>query len=142
MQRRNNVINFSFQNKFHKKKHKITKIFIQNSDNEEEEVDSRVQIGIFKEIDCIWKTVNQSLELTTFDPKTGQILRNKIYWEEFGSDIESVALASPVPNVFVEEVNYILVVATAVEIRILAVIFNPFETIHIEPSSFLFFSSC
>lgn len=101
-------------------------------------VEYRLFAGLFPEINRAYVTLDDKLFLWNFEGTTGQdftaYTANQI--------IISVALVKPIPGVFVEEIVFLLVVATATEIRLLGAIYEEGKScsdarIELYPTSFV-----
>lgn len=83
-------------------------------------------MGLFPQINRAWLTVDSNLFLWAYAPFRAPAHPPDLYvFEGLSQIIVSVALVPPRPGVFVESVEYILVVATPVEVTLLGVTFSP-----------------
>jgi len=86
--------------------------------------------GIFPEIHHAWITFDHQLILWNY---LGEA-RSYLQFDQLTQIIVSVGLVKPKPDVFVEEVEYILVIATPVECIILAVVFDENNELSLLPT--------
>ncbi|QPG73141.1 hypothetical protein FOA43_000447 [Brettanomyces nanus] len=82
-------------------------------------LDCITNIGIFTELQKSWLTVDDKLIIWNY--KAGSSEQEFFTIDDFKSTILTVALVKPKPKVFVDSVNYLLLVSTSVNIHILAV---------------------
>lgn len=80
-------------------------------------------MGIFPEIDRVWVTVDNILYLWNY-------LRPEDYdvYDGMSEVIVSVSLSTPKPGIFLDSVQYILIVGTSVEVSLLALAFTGSST--------------
>ncbi|ORY42767.1 nucleoporin-domain-containing protein [Rhizoclosmatium globosum] len=79
----------------------------------------RCFLGLFPEIHRAWITIDHQLFLWNFDSP-----EEFVVFDEQDQVIVSVGLVKPLPGVFLDEINYLLVVATPIEIMLVAVAYN------------------
>ena len=108
-------------------------------------------MGIFPDICYVWATLDTNIYLFNYEGKQIDQSENFSlsscyveYDNEFLSytDLDqviiAVALVKPKPNVFVEDVKHILVLATPVEIILLAVVYEEDGRISLLPCKHIF----
>lgn len=78
-------------------------------------------MGIFTELQKAWLTIDDKLIIWNYLGGTSTSEREFYTIDDFKSTILTVALVKPRANVFVESVNYLLLVATSTNIHILAI---------------------
>ncbi|KAJ3029742.1 UNVERIFIED_CONTAM: hypothetical protein HDU68_011259 [Siphonaria sp. JEL0065] len=79
----------------------------------------RCFLGLFPEIHRAWITIDHQLFLWNYDsPEEFEV------FDDQDQVIVSVGLVKPLPGVFLDEINYLLVVATPIEIILVAVAYN------------------
>lgn len=82
-------------------------------------------MGLFPEINRAWLSVDSNLFLWAYTPFGNASATSDFYvYEGFSQIIVSVALVAPRPGVFVDAVRHLIVVATPVEVTLLAVAFS------------------
>ncbi|KAI9352014.1 Non-repetitive/WGA-negative nucleoporin C-terminal-domain-containing protein [Obelidium mucronatum] len=79
----------------------------------------RCFLGLFPEIHRAWITIDHQLFLWNYDsPEEFEV------FDDQDQVIVSVGLVKPLPGVFLDEINFLLVVATPIEIILVAVAYN------------------
>ncbi|KAI8826369.1 Nup133 N terminal like-domain-containing protein [Chytriomyces cf. hyalinus JEL632] len=79
----------------------------------------RCFLGLFPELHRAWITIDHQLFLWNYDsPDDFEV------FDDQDQVIVSVGLVKPLPGVFLDEINYLLVVATPIEIILVAVAYN------------------
>jgi hypothetical protein len=91
-------------------------------------------MGVFPELNRAWVTVDHQLFIWHYPHLQGHAAKQQtssmiehseiIPFNDLDQVIISVAIVRPRPNVFVENVQHLMIIATPVEIVLLAVIFN------------------
>lgn len=76
-------------------------------------------MGVFPEINRVWVTIDNKLFLWNFEDE-----EDFVTYDDTDQVIVSVGLATPKPGVFVENIEYLLVVATPIDITILGLSFD------------------
>ncbi|PXF45526.1 hypothetical protein BWQ96_04728 [Gracilariopsis chorda] len=85
----------------------------------------RSYMGLFPQVNRAWLTIDSKLFLWAYASAHSQGVTNDFFvFEELSQIIVSVALVPPRPSVFVESVQYLVVVATTVEVTLLGVTFS------------------
>jgi nuclear pore complex protein Nup155 len=78
-------------------------------------------MGIFPEINRVWMTIDNHLYLWNYDAPDGGDLINT--YEDPDQVIVNVSLVKPIKGVFLEQIEYLLVVSTPLEITLLGIAF-------------------
>jgi nuclear pore complex protein Nup155 len=78
-------------------------------------------MGIFPEINRVWMTIDNHLYLWNYDAPDSSELINT--YEDPDQVIVNVSLVKPIKGVFLEQIEYLLVVSTPLEITLLGVAF-------------------
>ncbi|VEU21043.1 DEKNAAC101957 [Brettanomyces naardenensis] len=85
-------------------------------------LDCVTNIGIFSELQKAWLTIDDKLIIWNYKAGSSSSSEQEFYTiDDFKSTILTVALVKPKPKVFVDSVNYLLLVSTSINIHILAV---------------------
>jgi nuclear pore complex protein Nup155 len=93
-------------------------------------------MGLFPEIDRAWVSIDNRLYLWNY--KNGGDFYE---FDELDQVIISVALVAPKPGIFKDYIKYVLVLATSVEVVLVAVTFSDgIDEINLLESISLFFS--
>jgi nuclear pore complex protein Nup155 len=79
-------------------------------------------MGIFPEINRVWVTIDNRLYLWNYEAPNGENALNTFDDQE--QIIVTVGLVKPLPGVFLDEIEYILVVTTPLEIILLGMAFT------------------
>ncbi|KAJ3416105.1 hypothetical protein HDV05_003074 [Chytridiales sp. JEL 0842] len=79
----------------------------------------RCFLGLFPELSRAWITIDHRLFLWNYDSKDDFQV-----FEDQDQVIVSVGLVKPLPGVFLEQINYLLVIATPVEIMLVAMAYT------------------
>ncbi|KAL2917260.1 hypothetical protein HK105_203325 [Polyrhizophydium stewartii] len=87
-------------------------------------VQSRSFMGIFPEINRVWISIDNRLYLWNYEDNSDSSINT---FDDQEQIIISAALVKPVPGVFLEQIEYVLVVATPLEIILLGVAFTKRE---------------
>jgi nuclear pore complex protein Nup155 len=94
-------------------------------------------MGLFPEIGRAWMTIDSDIYIWTYEHS-----RDVAYFDALSQLILSVALIKPKPNVFINDVKYLLVLTTPTEIVILGVTFGDnSKSISASPSRTFFTST-
>ncbi len=80
-------------------------------------------MGIFPEINRVWMTIDNHLYLWNYDAPDGlgELINT---FEDPDQVIVNVSLVKPIPGVFLEQIEYLLVVSTPLEITLLGIAFS------------------
>ncbi|KAJ1547412.1 hypothetical protein HK096_003056, partial [Nowakowskiella sp. JEL0078] len=83
-------------------------------------------VGLLPEINHAWFTVDNRLGLWNYNDRYSLLLISNDFmvWDDQDQIINCVALVKPVPGVFLEQIEYLLIVATALEVYLLGVAFE------------------
>lgn len=76
-------------------------------------------MGLFPEIGRAWLTIDSEIYIWTFNQT-----RDVAYYDGLSHLIVSVGLVKPKPGVFVQDVKYLLVLTTPIEVIVLGVTFG------------------
>lgn len=79
-------------------------------------------MGIFPEINRVWMTIDNHLYLWNYHGLEGGDLINT--YEDPDQIIVNVSLVKPIKGVFLEQIEYLLVVSTPLEITLLGIAFS------------------
>lgn len=77
------------------------------------------RMGLFSEIGRAWLTIDSDIYIWTYEHS-----RDVAYFDGLSHLIVSVGLIKPKPNVFIDDVKYLLVLTTPIEIIVLGVTFG------------------
>jgi nuclear pore complex protein Nup155 len=80
-------------------------------------------MGLFPEIGRAWLTIDSDIYIWTYENS-----RDVAYYDGLNQLIVSVELVKPKPNVFINDVKYLLILTTAIEIVVLGVTFGDGST--------------
>ncbi|CAN8073688.1 unnamed protein product [Agarophyton chilense] len=95
----------------------------------------RSYMGLFPEINRAWLTIDSKLFLWAYASSSSQGVANDFFvFEDLSQIIVSVALISPRQGVFVESVQYLVAVATTVEVTLLGATFSSSGEISLLPT--------
>jgi hypothetical protein len=98
--------------------------------NQYKNVESASFMGILPEINRVWITIDNILYLWNYNRPSDPYV-----YDGISEIIVSVALTAPKPGIFLDTVRYLLVVATPVDISVLAVCTDEgFEAIRLSPT--------
>jgi hypothetical protein len=100
--------------------------------NQYKNVESASFMGILPEINRVWVTIDNILYLWNYNKPSEPYI-----YDGISEVIVSVALTAPKPGIFLDSVRYLLVVATPVDVSVLAVCADEgFEAIRLSPTSY------
>eukprot|EP00178_Gracilaria_changii_P027745 TRINITY_DN911_c0_g1_i1.p1 TRINITY_DN911_c0_g1~~TRINITY_DN911_c0_g1_i1.p1 ORF type:complete len:1361 (-),score=186.81 TRINITY_DN911_c0_g1_i1:8021-12103(-) len=95
----------------------------------------RSYMGLFPQINRAWLTIDSKLFLWAYASSPSRGVANDFFvFEELSQIIVSVALVPPRQGVFVESVQYLVAVATTVEVTLLGVTFSKSGEISLLPT--------
>ncbi|KAJ3145532.1 hypothetical protein HDU89_007029 [Geranomyces variabilis] len=84
-------------------------------------VQCKAFMGLFPEINRVWITMDSRLYLWNYDDPSGT---STTCFADQEQVVSTVGLVKPVPGVFLEQIDYILVMATRLEVIILGIAFE------------------